>query len=81
MGDGGKGKRKAELVDLCEKAAEMKQAKLEDTVEDYNKLLEEKLQTEDGKLSDPKTLTAWTNKLFGHTAVYVRRSVQLSGGK
>ena len=41
----------------------MKQAKLkhEDTVEDYNKLLEEKLQTEDGKLSDPKTLTAWTN--------------------
>ena len=61
LSDGGKGKRKAELVDLCEKAAEMKQAKLEDTVEDYNKLLEEKLQTEDGKLSDPKTLTAWTN--------------------
>ena len=59
LSDGGKGKRKAELVDLCEKAAEMKQAKLEDTVEDYNKLLEEKLQTEDGKLSDPKTLTAW----------------------
>ena len=61
LSDGGKGKRKAELVDLCEKAAEMKQAKLEDTVEDYNKLLAEKLQTEDGKLSDPKTLTGWTN--------------------
>ena len=61
LSDGGKGKRKAELVDLCEKAAEMKQAKLEDTVEDYNKLLEEKLHTEDGKLPDPKTLTAWTN--------------------
>ena len=27
--DGGKGKRKAEFVDLCEKAAEMKQAKFE----------------------------------------------------
>jgi len=61
LSDNSNGKRKAELVDLCEKAAEMKQAKLEDTVEDYNKLLEEKLQTEDGKLSDPKTLTAWTN--------------------
>ena len=61
LSDGGKGKRKAELVDLCEKAAEMKQATLEDTVEDYNKLLEEKLQTEDGKLSDSKTLIAWTN--------------------
>ena len=53
-------KRKAELVDLSEKAAEMKQAKLEDT-EDYNKLLQEKLQTEDGTLPDPKTLTVWTN--------------------
>lgn len=63
MSDGGKGKTKAELVDLSEKAAEMKQAKLEDTVEDYNKLLEEKLHTEDGKRSDPKTLTAWTNNV------------------
>ena len=48
MSDGGKGKRKAELVDLCEKAAEIKQARLEDAVEDNNKLLEEKLQTEYG---------------------------------
>lgn len=64
LSDGGKGKRKAELVDLCEKAAEMKQAKLDDTVEDYNKLLEEKLQTEDCKLPDLKTLTAWTNKFL-----------------
>ena len=39
----------------------MRQAKLKDTVEVYKKLLEEKLHTEDGKLSDPKTLTAWTN--------------------
>ena len=48
LSDGGKGKRKAELVDLCEKAAEIKQARLEDAVEDNNKLLEEKLQTEYG---------------------------------
>ena len=68
MSDRGKGKRKAEFVDLCKKAAEMKQAKLEDTVEDYNKLLEEKLQTEDGKLSDPKTLTAWTSSLWNARA-------------
>ena len=38
LSDSGKVKRKAEFVDLSEKAAEMKQAKLEDT-EDYNKLL------------------------------------------
>ena len=55
-----KEKKKAASVDLYEKAAEMKQAKLEDTFEDYKKLLEEKLQTEDDKLSDAKTLTAWT---------------------
>ena len=40
-----------------------KQAKLEDT-EDYSKLLGEKLQTEDGKLHDPKTLSAWTNNFL-----------------
>ncbi|CAH3116357.1 unnamed protein product [Porites lobata] len=61
LSDGGKGKRKAELVDLCEKAAAMKQAKLDDTAEDRNKLMEDKLRTNDGKLPDPKTLTAWTN--------------------
>ena len=54
-------KRKAELVDLCEKAAEMKQAKLEDTEDYIQQLLEEKLQTEDSKLPDPKTFTAWNN--------------------
>ena len=85
MGDGGEGKRKAELVNLCKKAAEMKQAKFEDTVEDYNKLLEEKLQTEDGKLPSPKTLTAWTNKFsdipeftFGDLYSYVVGSEEYS---
>ena len=33
LSDGCKGKRKADLVDLCQKAAEMKQAKLEDTIQ------------------------------------------------
>ena len=61
LNDEGKVKRKAELVDLCKKAAEMKQAKLEDTEDYIQQLLEEKLQTEDIKLPDPKTLTAWTN--------------------
>ena len=36
LSDGSKVKRKEELVDLCENAAEIKQAKLEDT-KDYNK--------------------------------------------
>ena len=45
LSDGGKGKRKAELVYLCKKVAEMKQEKLEDTVEAYNKLLKEKDST------------------------------------
>lgn len=76
LSDGGKGKRKAELVDLCEKAAEMKQAKLDDIVEDYNKLLEEKLQTEDCKL-----LNCLDQQIFGHPRVYFQRSVQLSSGK
>ena len=59
LSDGGKGKRKAELLDLCQKAAAMKQRKLDDSAEDRTKLLEDKLQTSEGKLPDPKTLSSW----------------------
>ena len=48
LSEGGKGKKKAELFDLCKKAAEMKQIKLASYVssaKDRKKLLEEKLQT------------------------------------
>ena len=61
MSDGGKAKRKVELLDLYEKAAVMKQRKLDVSAEDKNKHLEEKLQTSGGKLPDPKTLKGWTN--------------------
>lgn len=61
LSDGGKAKRKVELLDLCEKASAMKQRKLDDSAEDKNKLLQEKLQTSEGKLPDPKTLNGWTN--------------------
>ena len=62
LSDGSKGKRKAELfaIDLCEKEAEMKQKKLEDSDEDCKNLLEDKLQRSEGYLPDTKTLTAWT---------------------
>lgn len=44
---------------MCEKAAAIKQVKLDGTAKDLNKLIEDKLRTSDGKLPDPKTLTAW----------------------
>ena len=40
----------------------MKQRKLDDSAEDRTKLLEDKLQTSEGKLPDPKSLSAWTHK-------------------
>lgn len=61
LSDGGKGKRKVELLDLCQKAAAMKQRKLDDSAEDRTKLLEDKLQTSEGKLPHPKSLSAWTH--------------------
>ena len=61
LSDGGKGKRKAELLDFCQKAAAMKQRKLDDSAEDRTKLLEDKFQTSEGKLPDPKTLSSWTH--------------------
>ena len=61
LSDGGKGKRKAELLDLCHKAAVMKQKKLDGSAEDRAKLLEEKFQTSKGKLPDLKTWGSWTH--------------------
>ena len=61
LSHGGQGKRKAELLDLSQKAAAMKQRKLDDSFEDRTKLPEDKLQTSEGKLPDHKTLSAWTH--------------------
>ena len=61
LSEGGQGKWKAELLDLCQKAAAMKQRKPDDSAEDRTKLLEDKLQTSGGKLPDPKTLSACTH--------------------
>ena len=60
LSDAGRGKRKAELLDLCEKAAAMKQRKLDDSAEDLTKVIDDKLQTAVGKLPDPKSLNGWT---------------------
>ena len=42
LSDGGKERRKAELLYLCQKAVAMKQRKLDDSAEDRTKLLEDK---------------------------------------
>ena len=71
LSDGGKGKRKAELLDLCQKAAAMKQRKLDDSAEDRTMLLE--LQASEGKLPDPKTLSTLDAQLLQNSKVHVRR--------
>ncbi|XP_015770373.1 PREDICTED: uncharacterized protein LOC107348808 [Acropora digitifera] len=58
--DRGKGKRRAELLELCQNAAEMKQQKLEEVVESFDRVLEEKLQTNEGLLPNPDTLRSWS---------------------
>jgi len=42
----------------------MNQRNLDESGEDRTKLLEDKLQTSEGKLPDPKTLIAWTHNFF-----------------
>ena len=61
LSDRGKGKRRAELLELCQNAAEMKQQKLEEVVESFDRLLEEKLQTNEGLLPNPDTLLSWSH--------------------
>ena len=60
LSDGRKGKRRAELLELCQKAAAMKQTKLNDSAEDRTKL-QDKLQASEEKLPGPKTLSSWTH--------------------
>ena len=60
LSDDRKGKRRAELLDLCQKAAAMKQTKLDDSAEDRTKL-HKKLQASEGKLPGPKTFSSWTH--------------------
>ena len=61
LSDRGKGKRRAELLELCQNAAEMKQQKLEEVVESFDRVLEEKLQTNEGLLPNPDTLRSWSH--------------------
>ena len=61
LSDRGKGKRRAELLELCQNAAEMKQQKLEEVVESFDRVLEEKLQTNEGLLPNPDTLRFWSH--------------------
>ena len=51
--DRGKGNRRAELLELCQNAAEMRQQKLEEVVESFDRVLEEKLQTNEGLFPNP----------------------------
>ena len=52
--------KNAELFDSCKKAAAMKQIKITSFARDRKKLLEEKLQTSEGKFPVPKIFNAWT---------------------
>ena len=61
LSDGGKGKKKAELFDLCKKAAAMKQIHLAASAEDCKQQLEEKLQTSQGKFPVPNVVREFWN--------------------
>ena len=50
LSDRGKGKRRAELLELCQ-----------EVVESFDRVLEEKLQTNEGLLPNPDTLRFWSH--------------------
>ena len=61
LSDRGKGKRRAELLELCQNGEEMKQQKLKEVMESFDQVLEEKLQTNEGLLPNPDTLRSWSH--------------------
>ena len=57
---------KAELFDLCQKAATMKQIKIASFANDRKKLLKEKLRTSEGKFPVQNILLGHTRSHFSH---------------
>ena len=62
VSDHGRAKRKTELVELAQKAFEMKLPK-ED--EDFPKVIEQKLETDKGRLPRPELIQSWSHDISG----------------
>ena len=64
VSDQGRGKRKAELVELCLKAFKMKLPKIGEGDEDFVKVVEQKLETDKGRLPQPELVHNWAYDFF-----------------
>lgn len=71
LSDRGKGKRRAELLELCQNEAKMKQQKLEEVVESFDQLLEEKLQTNQGLLPNSWYITFLVSQFYEYTWIHI----------
>lgn len=60
VSDQGRNKRKSELVELAEKAFEMKIRRIDNEDEDVSEVIASKLKTEAGILPNPKHIQNWT---------------------
>ena len=65
VSDQGRAKRKAELVELAQKALKMKLPKIVEEDEDLAKVIEERLETDRGRLPRPELIQNWSYDFSG----------------
>ena len=65
VSDQGLAKRKAELVELAQKAFQMKLPKIDEEDEDLAKGIEPKLETDKGRLPRPELIQNWSYDFSG----------------
>ena len=65
--DQGRAKRKAELVELTQKAFKAKLPKIDEEDEDLAKVIEQKLETDKERLPRPELIQNWSYDFFWHT--------------
>ena len=65
VSDQGRAKRKAELVELTQKAFKMKLPKINEEDEDLAKVIEQKLETDKGRLPQPELIQNWSYDFSG----------------
>ena len=64
VSDQGRAKRKAQLVELAQKAFKMKLQKIDEEDENLTKVIEQKLETDKGRLPRPELVQNWFYDFF-----------------
>ena len=77
VSDQGRAKHKAELVEFVQKAFKMKLPKIDEEDEDLAKGIEQKLETDKGRLPRPELIHKWSYDFSGMPEFTLPTSIRI----